>query len=145
MQASTSNERPLRTIKPSQEILEACLRSLKSVYIIIDGIDECNSADKKLIATFFKALVQDDNIDVRCLFSCQSDEDTPKLFRSMPALDIVGDGLKNDIKNFCNIESETIQQIFNLSDAETGEIAEKVATEAAGKYRHESISRLKTS
>jgi hypothetical protein len=136
-QASTCGERPLRTLKRSQEILETCLRNLKSAYIIIDGIDECNSADKKAIATFFRTSIpslQDDGIDVRCIFSCQSDEDTARLFRGIPALDIVGDGLNKDIKNFCKIESEAIKQIFKLSDVETEEIAEKVSTEAAGVY-----------
>jgi hypothetical protein len=110
---------------------------MKSAYIIIDGIDECSPADKKGIATFFKTLtrsLQDDCVDVRCMFSCQSDEDTARLFRGIPALDIVGDGLNKDIKNFCKIESEAIKQIFTLSNVETEEIAEKVSTEAAGMY-----------
>lgn len=136
-QASTCNERPLRTLKRSQEILETCLRNLKSAYIIIDGIDECSSADKKSIATFFKTSIyslQDDCIDIRCIFSCQSDEDTARLFRGIPALDIVGDGLNKDIKNFCKLGSEAIKQKFTLSNVETEQIAEKVSTEAAGMY-----------
>lgn len=137
IEASTCGERPLRTLKRSQEILETCLKTLKAAYVVIDGIDECSSADKKTIATFFKASVnslQDDGIDIRCMFSCQSDEDTAKLFRGIPALDIVGDGLKKDINNFCKIESEDIKQIFRLSNAETEEIVERVSSEAAGSY-----------
>jgi hypothetical protein len=136
-QASTCGERPLRTLKRSQEIFETCLRNLKSAYIIIDGIDECNSADKKAIATFFKTSIrsmQDERVDARCIFSCQSDEDTARLFRGIPALDIVGDGLNKDIKNFCKIESEILKQRFKLPNVEREQIAEKVSAEAAGMY-----------
>jgi hypothetical protein len=136
-QASTCNDRPLRTLKRSQEILETCIKNLKSAYTVIDGIDECSSADKKLIATFFKTSInsfQDDGIGIRCIFCCQSDEDTARLFRGIRALDTVGDGLHKDIMNFCKNESEVIKQKFKLSNVETEENANKVSAEAAGMH-----------
>jgi hypothetical protein len=55
------------------------------------------------------------------------------LFKSIPALDIAGEGHSKDITTYCGIEAEAIKDKFALSDVEMGQLARKVSTEAAGK------------
>lgn len=135
-QATLSGERPLRTLKRSQDILQTCLRTLSSVYIVIDGIDECSVPDKRSIATFMKSTVstlQNDDINIRCLFSSQHDEDTSKLFRGVSTLDInAGEALDNDIKNFCLHEGEVLKTRFALSEPETEGYSLQVSAAAKG-------------
>jgi hypothetical protein len=106
-QSATSGERQLKSIAKTKDILEICLKSLNDVYIVIDGLDECESVEKRNIANWFKEKtlsLQDEGVNIRCLFSCQSDEVTNKLLRAIPSFDIGGSGLTKDIKTFCTIE-----------------------------------------
>jgi hypothetical protein len=135
-QSATSGERPLSTITLSKKILETCLKSLDNVYIVIDGLDECESVERRVIATWFKdktLALQDEGINIRCLFSCQSDEVTSKVFKNIPSFDIGGDGLARDIRTFCTVEGMNIKETLSLPDHDVHETVDKVCKEARSK------------
>jgi hypothetical protein len=135
-EAATSGEKPLQTLKRSQEILEKSLKSFDNVYIIVDGLDECQPREKKTIASWFHALVysvsEDDGMKMRCLFLSQIDKETSRLFNGLPSLLIRTADLVRDIKTFCKIEGQKIKNKFALPDSETEEIIEKVSHDAKG-------------
>lgn len=101
-------------VKRSQEILETCLRNLKSVYIIIAELMNAVLLVRKRLRHSLRllTLIAGDSIDVRYMFSCQSDEDTARFFQGIPGLDILGDRLNKDIKNFWKIESSHRADIY---------------------------------
>lgn len=132
-ESSRSCERTLTAIKNAQKILETCLRSLTNVYVVIDGLDECRPGEKRTVVSWFTKLssgLQNDGINFRCLFSSQSDEETSKLFRGIPSIQVDGDGLFRDIRTYCKIEFEDVKSRFSLSDSEADLIIEQVAKEA---------------
>ena len=49
--ASSSGESILSAPSIAKELLEIAVRAFDQVYIIVDGIDECEKAEKKLIST----------------------------------------------------------------------------------------------
>jgi len=137
-ESSRSAESPLTAIKNAQKILKTCLRSLTNIYVVIDGLDECRPGEKRTIVSWFTNLssgLQDDGIKFRCIFSSQSDEETSKLFRGVPSIQVDGDGLFRDIRTFCKIECENIKTNFSLSDSEADLITEQVAKEAKCEWR----------
>lgn len=137
-EAATCGEKPLKTLKRSQEILERSLKSLDKVYIIVDGLDECPPSEKKTIASWFQTLVssvsEDERVRMRCLFLSQNDKETGRLFKGLPSVSIRSEDLLGDIKKFCNIEGDKIKNRFGLPDHEKEEIIQKVSYEAKGKY-----------
>jgi hypothetical protein len=84
------------------------LKSLGQVYLVIDGLDECNVNEKSAIASWFKTVVsselQDDRTHIRCLFPSQIDRETGKLLKLVPRFSIGDVGLARDIRVFCQIE-----------------------------------------
>lgn len=137
-EAATCGEKPLKTLKRSQEILENCLKSLNKAYVIVDGIDECPPSEKKTIASWFQTLVtsmsEDDPARMRCIFSSQNDRETGRLFKGLPSVVIKSADLLGDITTFCNIEGDKIKTKFSLPDREKQEIIQKVSCEAKGRY-----------
>lgn len=134
-----SVEKPLRTVKLAKKILDVAVKSLNNIYIVIDGLDECDSAEKAIIASWFRELTHsanDEGVELRCLFSCQNDEITSKALRGMPSVHINARNLQNDLRIYCNREVEELQKKFELEDAECEEIAVKVINEAQGKCKH---------
>ena len=137
-EAATCGEKPLKTLKRSQEILERCLKSLDKAYIIVDGLDECPPSEKKTIASWFQTLVnlvwEDDRARMRCIFLSQNDKETGRLFKGLPSVLIRSADLFGDIKTFCNVEGDKIKTKFLLPDREKDEIIQKVSNEAKGRY-----------
>lgn len=137
-EAATSGEKPLNTLKRSQEILGVALKSLDKVYLIIDGLDECPPNEKKIIAPWLQTLVrslsENDHAPMKCVFFSQSDKEIGKLFKGLLSVPIRSADLDGDIMTFCKIEAQKIQQKFDLPDSETEEIIQKVSHEAKGKF-----------
>ena len=135
-EAATSGEKPLNTLKRSQEILGVALKSLDKVYLIIDGLDECPPNEKKIIAPWLQILVrslsENNHAPMKCVFFSQSDKETGKLFKGLLSVPIRSADLNGDIITFCKIEAQEIQQKFDLPDSEIEEIIQKVSHETKG-------------
>lgn len=121
--AVTHGETRLSRTKRPQEVLEVCLKSLNNVSIVIDGLDECQPEEKKKIANWFKDFIDKSSSDgfvaARCLFLAQSDQETVKLFKSLPSVNIEATDLANDIQTFCRKEGDNIKEKFDLTDTDT--------------------------
>ncbi|KAF2178019.1 hypothetical protein K469DRAFT_601007, partial [Zopfia rhizophila CBS 207.26] len=136
-EVSKSGEKPLKTMNRSQKILDIAIRNLNNVYIIIDGLDECLPGEKRVIASWFRGLTQsanDDGINLRCLFSSQSDQETSKALKGLPLIHLDSSTLLADLEIFCNVEAEKIKTKFDLTDTEKRQIIEKVLNEAGGMF-----------
>src|SRR5437763_7902 len=53
--ALLSGETILESRVLAKELLETALKSLEKVYIIIDGVDECDRDEKKIIISWFRS------------------------------------------------------------------------------------------
>lgn len=70
--ASRSGEATLTAPSLAEDLLETALKTCDRVYIILDGIDECEREKRQEISAVFKRIVESlptENFDnVRCLF-----------------------------------------------------------------------------
>jgi hypothetical protein len=93
--ASASGETSLDSPKLAKELLETAIKSLGKVYILIDGLDECEKAEKKPISSWFQSIVYSvsasDPESLQCLFISQHDNDAGRLFAGLPTLRISSD------------------------------------------------------
>jgi hypothetical protein len=138
--ASTSGESLLNSINNAKDMLDIALRKFDKVYIILDGLDECPIKEKKLIASWFRNVVdsitEDESEAMRCLFVSQDDNDCGKLFSGIPISKISSIENSSDISVFCQSWATNIRQKFRLSEAEGGSIAIKVTQRADGKKNY---------
>ena len=134
--ASACGETSLDSPKLAKELLETAFKSLGKVYVLIDGLDECDKAEKKLISSWFQSIVHSvaasDPESLRCLFIGQHDNDAGSLFAGLPTLSISSDLNKQDILSYCSVWADKIQEKFRLSDIEKLSIATEISERAGG-------------
>ena len=118
--------------KLCKDLLTTVLKSMDTVYVVIDGIDECRidesggTNEPQRIEEYFRTVCgdQEDNSQnhIRCLFIGQHDGVCGKLFSKYPTLAITEPDTQADLTIFVKKEIATIQEEFELDD----DIAEKL-------------------
>jgi hypothetical protein len=123
--------------KPSEveRLLAFAFENCKSVYIILDGLDECERENRKSIVGWFRNLVENlppsEPERFRCLFVSQDDGYARKDFEGLARIKVEVEDNKGDIEKYCQAESGSLQQKFELTDEEISSITTRV-TESAG-------------
>jgi hypothetical protein len=123
-----------------EEMLKSALDECTLTYIVLDGIDECNREERKVIVKWFRQYIEDlpprdphgNTPDrVRCLFVSQNDH-ARKDFDGLPSVTVNQDTNERDIQQFCNHEAEKIQKQLSLCDDDTEEFSNAVCLASEG-------------
>jgi hypothetical protein len=126
----------LSTPDLAKDLLEMALRNRKRVYVVLDGLDECEREDRKEITIWFRRLVESlpaaEEDDIRCLFTSQDDGIARKDFASLPAYKITKLDNQRDIEAFCMAWARRIQEQFDLKDEKRTYISNTIAKRAEG-------------
>ena len=116
--ASTSGQTVLSTESIAKDLLETSIKNRDKVYVILDGLDECDREERKKIVTFFKdlwtSLPPNDADSLRCLFTSQDDGIARKDFANMSSLKITEDHIRSDIQTYTTARSLDIQTKLSL-------------------------------
>jgi hypothetical protein len=135
-EASNSSDSVLTNPATSKELLDMGIRNCKSVYIILDGIDECSRDERKSITSWFRILIEElppSNAEaIRCLFVSQDDGAARKDFAGLSTIAIGARDNKNDIKEYSTIWAERIKEKFGISDHMSSNIALNVLNTSDG-------------
>jgi len=131
-----SSEAVLTSQRGTQELLDLAIRNCESIYIVLDGIDECPRQELKVIANWFREMVEHlppkNSDQVRCLFVSQDDGLARKDFKGITSLKITPQDNINDIRTFCSVQATELQQKFDISDTVRDKIVEDIAKCAGG-------------
>ncbi|KAF7537521.1 hypothetical protein G7054_g3664 [Neopestalotiopsis clavispora] len=135
---STSTETTLRTQSLIEDLLRTSIMNCPNVYIILDGIDECDRKERTRITAFFRGLVEISSNSqpdrTRCLFVSQHDGIAKQDFLGVTMLKIESKHNSADIETFCKRSARAIPKDFNLADTERLPIAKKVSSRANGMF-----------
>ncbi|KAF2680111.1 hypothetical protein K458DRAFT_393383 [Lentithecium fluviatile CBS 122367] len=136
---SKSGQPTLQTATLARKLLKLTVKNHQKVYIIIDGIDECDSGEERRnIVTTFGALCQplnpNDVVPLRCLFVSQDDRSAQKDFSGMAALRMTEADMKKDIKAYASIWSSKIREKFELSLKRQKKIEDEITDNAEGMF-----------
>ena len=121
------------------EILETALQSCgeNTVYLILDGLDECQREHRKEITKTFQSIIDSmplDKVDkARCLFVCQNDGFARKDLAMVPCIRI-GTENTSDIHEYALYWSHKIGRKFKLESVETERIANFITERSDGVY-----------
>ncbi|KAK3936465.1 hypothetical protein QBC46DRAFT_419250, partial [Diplogelasinospora grovesii] len=135
---SSSTEAVLSTQSTIEDLLDLTIKNCPSVYIILDGIDECPRKERETISRWFRNLVEGLDVShpdqVRCLFVSQDDGIARKDFAGLTALKIRNEDIKQDIGKYSSKRVGDIQKKFAISDSRRDEIAAKIQESAGGMF-----------
>jgi len=137
--ASHSGETILMKSSHAVELLDTALKSCNKVYIVLDGLDECERKQRKEISETFIRIVEslppESSDTIRCLFISQDDDAARKDFATLPSLRIIADDNKADITAYVRRWCGELQVKFHLSIERTEGLAERITEESEGVYR----------
>ncbi|XPS93405.1 hypothetical protein M3J09_002762 [Ascochyta lentis] len=139
--ATRSGEAMLSSETAAQNLLDTALKSCdkdQKVYVIVDGLDECNREERKVITTWFKnqihnVLTRDLGL-LRCLFVSQDDGYARKDLSDCSSIKLTSEDTRSDIKAFCDAWQDLIAERFKPFDLKTYNISNMVATKSQGMF-----------
>ncbi|KAF2848794.1 hypothetical protein T440DRAFT_490948 [Plenodomus tracheiphilus IPT5] len=118
--ACTSGLPSLSTESTAKELVDISIKRFPKLYLVIDGIDECERDERKQIVEFFEkiweSLPQNDVDSLRCLFVSQDDNIARNDFKNMSSLKMTESDTKGDISTYAAVRSLEIKTKHNLSD-----------------------------
>ena len=119
-----------------KELLDVAIKSCSKAYIIIDGIDECDMKERKMVLSFFTTLVdtQAQPGNIRSLFVSQDENDIKKLLETASVVRVTSDDNKGDIERFTGKWASKITQKFELPRQVQDFMKESVTNRSDGKH-----------
>lgn len=134
--ASTSGQTILSTASVAKDLLETSIKNCDKLYVVIDGLDECEKEERRQIVAFFEdicaSLPQDEADSLRCLFLSQDDNMARKDFAKIPSLKITEAHTKKDIQAYSLARSKEIQAKFGLAPDRQHVIYQTIVDKAEG-------------
>jgi hypothetical protein len=133
----SSGELNLTSTALGERLLRLFFDVIPKQFIIIDGLDECNIQQRKLILTFFNSMV--DKCDerepgkLRVLFVSQDFPDIAKALHTADALKLTKEDNRNDIKVFIKDWAAMIRAKYSITDELVEFIEESTFIRAQGK------------
>lgn len=132
----TSGELNLTTTKLAGQLLKLFCEKLPKLYIVIDGLDECNTDQRKLVLSFLtETVVHCDNHNpgkLRVLLVSQDFLDIAKALQAAPVLKLTAEDNKNDITAYVRVWCKKIQQKHALGINEVEDIENATCIRAKG-------------
>ncbi|KAK7734079.1 hypothetical protein SLS63_004364 [Diaporthe eres] len=137
--SSNCGETSLHTRVLAGELLRVALSCSKRTYIVVDGLDECDTKERKYVVEFFRntveALPVADMDSIRCLFVSQDDREARKDLSNIPSINICPSDTKHDIHSFVMIWKDKIESKFGDLQGTRYDIAKIVTAKAQGNPR----------
>lgn len=137
--ASTSGQVTLSLEATARELLETSLKAFEKLYIVIDGIDECEGDQRQQIVSFFQSICDSlppaDEDSLRCMFVSQDDNIARKQFANISSLKITESHTRKDIVEFVAGRSKAIKQKFDLTTDRQQWVQDQVMKSADGECK----------
>jgi len=134
--ASQSGQTTMSTDSLAKEILQVTAKYFSKLYVIIDGIDECDREQRKNISTTFQSiwvsLPPNDVDSFRCLFISQDDNVARKDFAPIVSLILSESDLRHDITSYVKEWSWKLKTKFGLSQDSQNHIQDLIIEKAEG-------------
>jgi hypothetical protein len=134
--SQTNGELNLTTDSLAEQLLKVFCESLPKLYIVIDGLDECDTAQRTLVLKFLTDMVtRCDNHDpgkLRVLFISQDYPDIAKALQAAPVLKLTAEDNKMDIAAYVRVWCKKIQQKYALGVSEVQDIENTTCLRARG-------------
>jgi hypothetical protein len=121
-----------------EKLLRFALNNCESVYIVLDGLDECcTRKERGEIASWFRHLIENGPPETRdrlhCLFVSQHDS-ARKDYRDLPSITADVENNEEDIEAFCEVQAGKLVTKLGIDEEYAHVIAARVSAAAEGMY-----------
>ena len=119
-------------------------RTHERQYVIIDGLDECDTGEWQQLVELFQRVIKNlgtDSARLRVLFVSQHTNQIEKVFKATPSVKITPRDNEDDIKVYTRRRTTDIGVRFGLNDKQVEDIAAETCREAAGRSISDSPGR----
>lgn len=115
-------------------ILEEILTSHDSLYIGIDGLDECPEMERKLFSDLITVVSRAQNAhgNIKMLVTSRSEKDLEKSLRGISRLDIKPWNVESDIIAYITMKVSQLSQKFDFTKLKEQSIAAEICTRPKG-------------
>ena len=133
--ACTNGDTVLSSAHIAEQMLGAALGACERIYLVIDGLDECGSVERKRISTQFRTIV--DTLppaamgSIRCFFISQDDGPAQKTLADLPTIKMTSEN-EIDLTNFAAVRHERIEEKFGELRSTGHHIANIISARAQG-------------
>lgn len=137
--AATSKEPTLRTQNHSRDFLDTCLKAVGRTYVVLDGLDECDEGEQKVIAEWLRKYAEDSastQEPSKCVFLSQDCHTTRSSLAKLPAIKISNADNRNDIESYCAWWSQKIKKEFHPHEVDEKSLATRTSAKADGGPTH---------
>ena len=120
----------------AEGLLKLFFEKIPKHFVIVDGLDECNQPQRKLILTFFNTMV--DRCDerepgkLRVLFVSQYFSDIAKALPTATVVNLTPEDNKNDIKAYVKHWTREIKDLYELTPKQAEFIEETTMIRSQG-------------
>jgi Cdc6-like AAA superfamily ATPase len=132
-----SRQTILRARLVVEDLLKKALLACPSVYIVLDGIDECATEERQGIVQWFKKVVEElpaaSSNQLRVLFVSQSDTRERRDFSGIASLKIKAEDNKSDVATFARTEAAKIQDKFGITELHKAHISDRIPQSCGGR------------
>lgn len=131
---TASSERNLRSPRLMQEILEELFKSHDLLFCCIDGLDECESKERKLIFSLIGSTTKASRIDqnVRVFLTSRKESDIEKSLSTAIRLHIKPRHIDGDILSYLKCQVAKLRAPFNFTVTREQEGLEKLSSRPQG-------------
>lgn len=135
-----SGQEILTSLNLAQELLQLVFNYAtqnQTIYIVLDGLDECERDERKIIATWIQSFSESLAVDkrnlFRCLFVSQDDGVARKDFKHISRLKLVETHTRRDIEAYASFWHRKIEEKFGKLEASEPNITKIVTAAAQGR------------
>jgi NACHT domain len=135
-QLLSSGQSSLTSPKLCQELLQVALQHGRRTHVIIDGLDECPTTERRTVLSWFISAIETCNKQdpgrLRILFVSQDEPDIRKLLQTSSIIRLTADDMGNDIALFVRRWAADIQEKFDIADCDVSVMENSICEKAEG-------------
>jgi hypothetical protein len=116
-------------------MLKEILLTHDSLYVGLDGLDECPEQDRKILSDLIMNISAEkiSNSGVRTLVTSRKEKDLEKRLYSAAILDIKPQNLEYDITEFVRLEMSQLSRTFSFSSEREESVTKEICTRPRGR------------
>lgn len=118
-----------------KQILEAVVIYRNSLFVAIDGLDECEEHERSKILSFVSDVSQecDTEQNVKFFLTSRTEKDIKLSLNTAFSLNMEPDYIEDDIRAYVKLQTAKLSRKFDFDMAKESEIAKEVQTRPKGK------------